>query len=75
MICLFGKIETVMENVRGLFLGLSASSMLIPIVGFEAVFVVFGIGSGVFYGYKIEKEMSSTSLGLHRNDFSYLPEA
>jgi hypothetical protein len=69
------KIETVMENVRGMFIGLSASSLFIPIVGLEIIFLLFGVGSGVYYGFKIEKDLSSTSLGLHRNEFSYLPEA
>jgi len=63
-----------MENIRGLFIGLSALSLLIPIIGAEIVLIVLGIGSGVFYGFKIEKDLSSTSIGLHRNEFAYMPE-
>jgi hypothetical protein len=44
-------------------------------VGAEVVFLLFGIGSGVYYGFKIEREISTTSLGLYRTEFSYLPEA
>ena len=67
------RLDSVMENLRGLFIGLSASSLLIPVVGWEILFLVFGIGSGVFYGIKIERELSATSLGLGRNEFSYFP--
>ena len=68
------KRDIVMDNVRGLFVGLSAISLLIPIVGHELVFLLFGMGSGVFYGIRIEKELSSTSLGLGRHEFAYATE-
>ncbi len=52
------KHEIVLENLRNLFLSLTTSTMLIPLIGMEILVLIFGIVLGIYHGFRIEKEIS-----------------
>jgi hypothetical protein len=46
----------IIDNIRGLSFSLTATSLVGPVLGAEALVMALGIMIGSYYGYRIEKE-------------------
>ncbi len=51
-------VDTVLREIRGLFIGLTLLSMLMPVSG-EGIAAFFCVASGICCGFRIERELSS----------------
>ena len=50
----------ILDNMRSLSLGLTVTSLLVPLFQTELFLMLLGVLMGGYYGYRIEKETHNT---------------